>query len=286
MPVLIPIGIELGVLLSFCVLYALCRSGETFTRAIFGTARGAVAWIPWVGRVTAGALHDIESKIVGILSAAAMGLERRIGSLWHATASLADSAFDAIRDNARTIAEVASFLPGMALAKPLYDAIAGLKKGQAVTRVYVRTVVHDHTVTKVIAKSAAHTATVAKVRAQAIPADVVVPGDLAGIRARTRTVEHEIGRLWEWTRAHSRAVVGGIALGALVSALGRLGLGWIRCSKVKRLGRRACGMDESLITDLIEDSLIIVGGFSLLEFAEVMGDLAHEATVAINDFAR
>src|SRR5207248_3101826 len=108
----------------------------------------------------------------------------------------------------------------------LYHSLVGQSKATVTT-------VRDHT--KVIHSTTKIVTHVVKVvaateaRAVAIPADVVLPGDLAGLRGKVRAAEDDITRLWDRVRGLSPSVVGGVAVGALAFALSRLGLGWARC---------------------------------------------------------
>src|SRR5262249_54450364 len=49
------------------------------------------------------------------------------------------------------------------------------------------------------------------------------------------------------------------AVAALVAAqVARLGFGWVRCSRVGKAGRAACGMNDDLLESLIADTLLVV----------------------------
>lgn len=83
--------------------------------------------------------------------------------------------------------------------------------------------------------------------------------------------------IWKRIRAleHKLAVPLGIA--AVVAALGRLGLGWIRCNKVRRLGKAACGLDENLLESLLLGATAIFSVVSVVEFAKEMRAIEDEA---------
>jgi hypothetical protein len=72
----------------------------------------------------------------------------------------------------------------------------------------------------------------------------------------------------------------------LTLALGRLGLGWARCSNVGKVGRRVCGMDASLLESVLADSLLILGTLSLVTFAEEMQDVTEVIARPIQTFWR
>lgn len=76
------------------------------------------------------------------------------------------------------------------------------------------------------------------------------------------------------------------AIGLLIAALARIGLGWTRCSNVSKTGKQICGMNPSLLESLLADTLLIVGTVSLVEFAEGMQDVTAEVAPLIRDFWR
>lgn len=138
----------------------------------------------------------------------------------------------------------------------------------AKAHVVIRTVVH--TVTRI-----EHT-TVAKAVAIARPLPFPRLGQLEREAAATES------RLRDYARRISPAALAAI----VVATLARLGLGWLRCSRVNRLGRRVCGMDESVLESLLADTLLIVGTISLVEFAEGMQGVMETATEPIRHFWR
>jgi hypothetical protein len=156
------------------------------------------------------------------------------------------------------------------------------KQAQAQAKANAKAAAHA----QAVANAAAKTATAAKVRAQAIPADVVVPRDLAGLRGQVQDVQRRLDQLWQRVRGLSLPAVGGIAVGALAFALSRLGMPWARCSNVGKVGRNVCGMDANLLQSLLADTLMIAGTLSLVEFAEEMQGVTEAAVRPILSFWR
>src|SRR5438270_835546 len=64
----------------------------------------------------------------------------------------------------------------------------------------------------------------------------VVEHDIGSLRARAKTLEREYEHLWKWTRANGRAWGTLAFAGAVALALKRLGLGWLRCNSLSKLG--------------------------------------------------
>ncbi len=103
---------------------------------------------------------------------------------------------------------------------------------------------------------------------------------------RIGRIEHDLTGVEKWIRSRGRLLtIAGISA-LLIAALGRLGLGWTRCSKVGRTGKQLCGMDESLLESLLADTLLIVGTVSLVEFAQGMQGVTAEVAPLIRTFWR
>jgi len=92
--------------------------------------------------------------------------------------------------------------------------------------------------------------------------------------------------VWKRLRALERKIGVPVALGVVATALARLGLGWIRCNRVKRLGKAACGIDDSLIDKLLLDTLAIFGLVSIVEFAEGLLAIEDEAVSIMGALVR
>lgn len=91
-----------------------------------------------------------------------------------------------------------------------------------------------------------------------------------------RTIANILKRL----RKLDRVTAGGLAVGAVAMALGRLGVGWVRCSKVGRVGRRLCGMNEGVLDDLLLGTLPLLSFVSVVEIAKAMQQVTPAVTAA------
>lgn len=281
-----PLVIDLGVLLTFLVALALCLLAKRFVEALFQVASGALGWIPWLGSRLTGPLHVIEQRLTNKLGSVAEGLSARIGSLWHSAARLVQETGQKIEDAYRLIGGVAGilelFVPWrevLALYHELQKAIARI---HGTSKAQTQAVAHAGRV----ANDARKRADTAQARAQAIPADVVIPGDLSGLRGRVREAEDEIGRLWDRVRGLSRPAIGGLALGALTFALGRLGIGWARCSNVGKVGRSLCGMNPDLLESLLAGAVVVASPISVVELAKAAQKFTSEAEDGLRWFVR
>jgi hypothetical protein len=62
-----------------------------------------------------------------------------------------------------------------------------------------------------------------------------------------------------------RGLAGVSAVALVGTALARLGLNWIRCRRVGKVGKAVCGMDSQLLGSLLADATLIIGTISLVE---------------------
>jgi hypothetical protein len=92
--------------------------------------------------------------------------------------------------------------------------------------------------------------------------------------------------LWKRVRALEKRLALPIGIAAVVAAIGRLGIGWIRCNKVRRIGKAACGMDESLIEQLLLGATAIFSVVSVVEFAKEMRTIEDEAVSIMGRLVR
>lgn len=83
--------------------------------------------------------------------------------------------------------------------------------------------------------------------------------------------------IWKRLRALERKLATPVGIAAVIAALGRLGLGWIRCNNVRRVGKSVCGFDSNLLDTLLLDGLAIFGAVSVVEFANGLRAIEDEA---------
>ncbi len=111
-------------------------------------------------------------------------------------------------------------------------------------------------------------------------------GTIAQPFPRIGNLEREAASAAKWLRKH-RYLAGFGTLAALgVGILSKLGLGFLRCANFKKAGKRACGMDTSLLDALIADTLLIAGTLSLVEFAREMETVMEEVAPLVTRFWR
>jgi hypothetical protein len=95
-----------------------------------------------------------------------------------------------------------------------------------------------------------------------------------------------IPNLWKRVRALEKKLAVPFGLGIVAAALARLGIGWIRCNRVRRVGKGVCGLDDSLIDQWLLGALAIFGTVSIVEFAEGLEAVEEEAISILGAFVR
>jgi hypothetical protein len=87
-------------------------------------------------------------------------------------------------------------------------------------------------------------------------------------------------------RRLDRILAGLTAAGLVAAAVGRLGFGWVRCSRVRKVGRGICGMDGDLLDALLASTLLIAGSISVVRLAKDCRAFTGEVDEAIRFFVR
>lgn len=278
------------VLAGYFVAWGIVFCMDALVRAFFGTAEGLVGWVPFAGRILTSPLHAIEKKLTSFLGGLEAHFEHQMATRWHQLAELFERWAGDIEANA---------VADWTLAKHIYSIARKVATGQYakdLTRWVHAQIAHLHGVqTVVIRKTTVIEKTIVqKGKAGALTVTKPIAAEIAGvieidlprIRARERALSDELARLWKWAHRRGGVIAAGIGLGALAYALGRLGLGWLRCSNVKRAGKRVCGMDHSLLESMLADTLAIVGTVSLVEFIRDAQAVEAVALDALSGFIR
>lgn len=142
-------------------------------------------------------------------------------------------------------------------------------KHTAVTHVIRETKVIEHKVT-VIEHSVA------------VPHSIAIPRTLPRVGQLEREADAALARIRGIARRFGPAAL----VGTVAYALSKLGLGWVRCSKVSKAGKQLCGMNDSLLESLLADTLLIVGTVSLVEMVRELEPVMKEAASLTAKFWR
>ena len=287
-PLLIPAAYVAGLFVAYGLIWCV----SALVRALFGTAEGIAAIIPWLGRKVAGGVQKIEQRLTNYLGGLLAATEDKMGDALHSLATGVEHLAQELELAAVTTAQLGWLVTSKYSLAAMYYRLARLGLKQAHDLVTSKTVVRTvRVIEKEIAYPAAGRigrlvkATVRQVAVElgnfehwaiprinaagrAIARDI--PGDIAGLRSRTKSLERGYTRLWRWVRQHQGALTMTAAGGLAVAFIGRLGGGWIFCRNWKRLGRGVCRMPASSIS-------WILGLVSLVVVALNPEDVLHEA---------
>jgi hypothetical protein len=171
------------------------------------------------------------------------------------------------------------------LSTDTWHAIRGVEHATVtkVTKVVTHTVVKPIRTTVTIVKGTSATVTrQITARAKALEARVVrlehaLGHAVASPFPRIGHLEREIANQGKRLKTAEKALV--------LTALKRMGLGWLRCSNVTKTGKAVCGMDARLLESLLFDALALTVAFNLRTFAEELQDVTKEAADLIHRFA-
>jgi hypothetical protein len=111
-------------------------------------------------------------------------------------------------------------------------------------------------------------------RAIAIPAHAI-----AGVIPRVGRLERRASAQSHRLTKLEKATVGIGAAALVLTALKRLGLGWLRCSNVTRAGKAVCGVNPNLLESVLLDVAVLTIALDLRAFTRelqsVTGEAAH-----------
>lgn len=111
---------------------------------------------------------------------------------------------------------------------------------------------------------------------------VTLPGEIARVRDDARKARSEVEHpkhslLKRWAGLLWAAGLAGLFVKALAKRFP-----WLFCRKVKTVGSRLCGLDDSLLQGLLDATLVIAGTLSIVEFVR---DAQGVEAAAIDSFA-
>ena len=119
-------------------------------------------------------------------------------------------------------------------------------------------------------------AAVAHAGAQALDLPGTAVGDLREAWSR---LAKRIGKL-------ERGALPYIASGVFVATLTRFGLNWIRCDRVKAMGKGVCRMDGDALAAMLAGTTVIAGSISLRQLAAELSATMDEASGYLTTFVR
>lgn len=262
-PLLVPLGELAACLFVIGCIWVL----RGFLTALLGALGHVTSAIPFIGGITKGVIHDAERAVTSALGTAEAYFDAKIGASWHQLARLIDWTYRELNSHANLLWTLATVAVGPAAVGALRAGIAVLHGNvhaaqRQITATYTRVLNLEHRLQH-------------QVTAGVLPRlgrlereyDHIIDKDIAGLRARTKTVEKSLDDVWKYVRAHPWTVVTDAFVGAVAVALSRLDLGWIRCPTANNFfNKRGCNAWNDLEALLAVGA--VLGTLSLVELAE------------------
>jgi hypothetical protein len=115
-----------------------------------------------------------------------------------------------------------------------------------------------------------------------VPVPIPVPQTIP----KVGDIQH--GLDWVRGKVNRLGKLGTIAglIGLVAGSLARLGINWARCSRVNKVGRRICGLNDGLLDGLLADLLLVTSIISVVEFAKELQAIEGEVVSGLERFVR
>lgn len=279
---LVPLMRVSGLIVVLGIIFA----ADAFCRALFGTAEGVVGWIPWLGKVIQSPIHRIEQKVSNYLGGLESHIDASMGGYIHALATGVGQLASGEAEAGWATWLIAKVVHATRVAVNALPSVGSVTKVQTTVVKQTKVIVKRVTHVEKIAAHAAPGALTRTLRAIAGTLDDVVTWDIPRLWKRTKALERQYDRLSHRIRGARTVIGASVFAGLLVAALAKLGLSWMRCSNVKKVGKRICGMNPATLEALLADTLAIVGTVSLLEFIRDAQAVEGVALDALGAFIR
>jgi hypothetical protein len=242
------------------IMHTLGRGIEDMQAAWNAAASYTATAVEWVGREIASLSHDTAQAVEGLATfKVPKWVLNRLGAGLAAIAVLKAEVSTLEHEALHHIANVTNVFPQKvrvvyrAIAKPAISAVP-----------------------KAISKLDWITPAIA------LPDISAVPKAIPGIKA----LEREVGATAEWVKANARKLTVAGIVGLTVAALGRLGLGWLRCRNVSKVGKGVCGMNPLDLAALLAGSIGIASSISVVSLAEECQTFATAVNTAMEVFVK
>jgi hypothetical protein len=266
----------------------------------------AIAWlldqvrvhVPGIGGIGPGSwlakqVRRFDHWILHLLSEAVIQTEREMVLLFHGTADLAQWMGLEIAGLAKDTADAFGRVEGVKLPN-LRRLVLGLIGGLLVAfrRRLLKLLLHPlHTLQRLVS-TVRHTVAVLEhdlgrwrgytaKQLRALLRRLAHLGWIAGV-ASIAALGHLILK-----RLHLKWLFGYRTLAAFgVAILAKLGIDFVRCNNVGKAGKGVCGMDESLLDELLLGLGLVLGAASLRDFTHDLQDVTDEAMGIVRTFVR
>lgn len=268
-PLLGPI-IEISALLVALACIALLAY---IVKALLDNLAALFSIVPFIGGVTASAIHSMEQAISHALGVAISGIEGAIGQSWHLLSRALGSLWAEQKLIAENLWKIAQELYHFGTVSDIRHWLRDLS----------RAITHANTVITNDLRRELHNArwlirhtirTIApRVRALEHAIDTTIPREFGHLWGQTKALEDSIGRLWKRVRELEASVGAGAIAAIVATAIAALGLDWLKCSDgANRAGRSGC--------DLWDGIGDVFGLLAAVELAANFETFVHDAQAA------
>jgi hypothetical protein len=274
---------QIGAVAIIVVVLGMVLAIDAIVRGFFGTVKGTVGWIPYLGKVIESPIHRIEQKVVSFLSGIAHDLQADVAHHVHVLALDVRRAIHSVED----IVTAVMLLSLLAVAATAHYVIPSIKR---LIHIVVKKVeALDHYVTHRITKIERVTKTVfvhqvfPKLRVIEHRVEDLLRHDIREIRAEAKQAERLAIKAEKQVRALNHLVSKKAIAAAVAAALAGAGLEALRCIDFGNLfKKRGCGLWRLLddLLGLVASTLLLTDVCSFLPlleaaFGEVAGPLIH-----------
>jgi hypothetical protein len=257
-----------------------------FTTATVGGLGKLLGHIPGIGGVLSSPVNAVYHWMNSVFAAAEHGLDAAFAYWLHSFATLVHWIGAELEQNARWLHLLTGVVfgsTGLSAAHRLIDWLHG--RVAAVEHAAAHTIDWLGRFERSL-PSRVEGVVLPRLRPLERAIGVTIPHDIAGLRARAKSITERLDNLWQKVRTHDK-LLGTAALTAAVAvALARLDLNWIRCRNWNRIGKGLCGSNASFIESLLADALLVVGSLSLVQLAEEVQPIVSDGARVVQDFWR
>jgi hypothetical protein len=115
-----------------------------------------------------------------------------------------------------------------------------------------------------------------------VPVPIPVPQTIPKVGDIQKGIDWAKGKV---NRLGKLATIAGL-IGLVAGSLARLGINWARCSRVNKVGRQICGLNDGLLDGLLADLLLVTSVISVVEFAKELQTIEGEVVSGLERFVR
>lgn len=273
--------IDLGPFLIALGALIVCLLVVAFAKAFFGVTGTLLGKLPVIGGWLDATAHHIEQRITNVFGTAAAKVEGLVGAMWHAQARIIDRIGQEIASHAGLLATLAQFVPGVGVLAHLYGLIQAARSLVTKLAHEVAGVGHSAGLSVRALAHRINTVVLPRIGRLEREYDRIIDKDIAALRTRTKTVEKSLEDVWTYVRSHPWTLVTEAFVGAVAVALSRLGLDWLRCPSLGRLGKRFGCTPWSILEEILAVEILALAATDLCDFAALVQTTADAFSPAL-----